>query len=130
MSVRWKEVQAIVDNVHGHAWGHASLTDTRLLLERNNLWTEAAAEYVSQIIENCTVCPATAPPQPSRKVSTSTLSRNFNEIVCVDHFFYLESVRLLHCMEVAARFSAAFIVESASIDESVFGFQACWLSPF
>ena len=57
------------------------------------------------------------------------LSCSVNEVACIDHF-YLDSVRLLHCMDVSTRFSAVFILSSASIDDGFFGFEACYLSHF
>lgn len=101
----------------------------KLLIERNGLWSETVADYVSRLIEICHACRATAPPHPNRKVSISSLSRNFNEAVCVDHF-YLESVSFLHCMDMATRFSAAFVVKSMTLEEAIFEFESCWLSQF
>lgn len=125
----WKEVKAIIDKVHRHVCGHASLTDMRLLLERNNLWSDRVVDYVHKLIENCVSCRSTAPPQPNRKVSISSLSNNFNEVVCVDHF-YLDGVQLLHCMDTATRCSAAFVVSSTALDDAVFGFENCWVNQF
>lgn len=48
----WNQVKAIVDKVHRHVRGHASLTGIRLLLKRNSLWSEHVADYVHQLIEN------------------------------------------------------------------------------
>lgn len=122
----WNQVKAIFDKVQSHVCGHGSLTDMSLLLQRKNLWTEPVADHVHQLIESCVSCRATAPPQPSRKVSISSLSRNFNEIVCVDHF-YFDGVQLLHCMDSATQFSAAYVVGYSAFDEAVFGFEACWV---
>ena len=43
------ELKAIVDKVHRHVYGHASFKDLFILLERNNLWNEAAEEYVYNV---------------------------------------------------------------------------------
>ena len=34
----WPEIKAIIDKVHNHVCGHASLRDMQILLERNSLW--------------------------------------------------------------------------------------------
>ena len=125
----WSKVKGIVDKVHKHVCGHATLTDIRILLERNDMWNAAVEEYVSQLLQRCRSCRATAPPQPSRKVSISSLSKSLNEVVCVDHF-YLENFRLFHAMDLTTRFSAAYVVSTASMDDSVMAFEACWLSQF
>lgn len=82
----WKQTKAIIDKVHCHLRGHANYINMRLLLERNNLWSDMIADYVGRLVEPCVACHSTAPPQPSRKVSISPLSRNFNEVLCIDHF--------------------------------------------
>ena len=99
----------------------------RLLLQLNDLWKEAVENYVLQLLQQRISCRGTAPPHPSTKISISSLSCNSNEIVCIVHF-YLATVRLLHFMDESTRFSAAFIVSSTSMDESNYGFDACWLS--
>ena len=125
----WTEVKNIVDKVHKHVCGHANYTDYRLLLERNELWNDAVAAYVAQSIENCTACKSTAAPQPNRKVSISSLSKHFNEILCIDHF-YLDEVRLMHCMDLVSRYSTALAVDSASTKDAVHAFEATWASQF
>jgi len=125
----WCEVKAVVDKVPKHVCGHANFTDMRMLLERNGLWNDTVEDYVDKLISDCTACRSTAPPQPSHKVSISTMSKEFNDTVCVDHF-YLESVRLMHCMDIVTRFSAAFVVTSSSMDDAVFAYESCWLSQF
>lgn len=101
----------------------------QLLLERNSSWSDAGRYYVHQLIESCVSCQSTALPQPSRKVYISSLSRSFNDVVCIDRF-YLEGVQRLHCIDMATKFSAANVVKSASLYEAVFGFGACWLNQF
>lgn len=91
----WSQIKSIAGKVHKHVCGHANFNDSRLLLERNALWSDDLSDYVSQLIKKCTLCRATAPPQPSRKVATSSLSREFNDVVSVDHF-HLDSTRMLH----------------------------------
>lgn len=78
-----------------------------------------------QLIENCILCSATLPLQPSRKVSTFSLSRNFNEVVCIDHF-YLNGVQLLICIDSATRFSAGYVVGSSALDEAVLDLMFVW----
>lgn len=63
----WNQIKTIIDKVDGHVCGHASLTDMRLLLERNSLWPDAFANYVHQHIESCVSCRSTAPPQPAER---------------------------------------------------------------
>ena len=104
-SKSWIEVKKIIDKVHKHVCGHATYTDFLLLLERNDLWNESVASYVCKIIKECTALKSSAPAKPSRKVSISTLSKQFKDVVCVDHF-YLDELRLMHFMDLVTRFSA------------------------
>ena len=125
----WSEVKAIIEKVHKHVCGHANYADLQLLLERNELRNGSVASYVHQLIESCSACHSSAPPQPNRKVSISSLSRAFNEIVCVDHF-YLDAIRLMHCMDLGSRLSTVHVVHTATISEAVIGFEACWVPHF
>lgn len=125
----WAWAKSIIDKVHKHVCGHANFTDFQLLLKRNDLWNEAVASYVQKLVEGCTACPFTAPPQPSRKVSISSMSTQFNQVVCVDHF-YLDEIRLMHCMDLVSRFSAIQVVDSETLADAVAAFEACWMSHF
>lgn len=57
------------------------------------------------------------------------LNRQLNEVQCVDHF-HLDDVTLSHCMDTATRYSAAYVVESAALNDAVIEFESCWLSQF
>ena len=83
----WSDVRRVMARVHKHVCGHASYADIKTLLERNNLWNEQSQLYVSYLIEECNSCKAVSPPHPNRRVSLSSLNRDFNDIVCLDHFF-------------------------------------------
>ena len=125
----WNEIKSIIDKVHKHVCGHANFTDFQSLLKRNELWNEAVASYVHKLVEECTACRATALPHPNRKVSISSMSKHFNEVVCVDHF-YLGEIRLMHCMDLVSRFSTVQVVDSANLDDAVSAFEACWVNQF
>ena len=57
------------------------------------------------------------------------MSRSFNELVCIDHF-YLADLCLLHVMDFVTRYSSCSIVPSASLSDAILDFESCWLSPF
>ena len=71
----WSDVKRIIDKVHKHVCGHASFTDYKLLLERNRLWNDVIASYLTQVVNACTACRSTFVPEPSRKVSIISLSK-------------------------------------------------------
>lgn len=125
----WIDVKRIVDKVHKHVCGHSNLTDIRMFLERNNIWNNAVEKYVNDLLKNCRSCKSTAPPQPSRKVSISSMSKGINETVCIDHL-YLEGIRLFHVMDLVTRFSSAFVVSDATMKQTINAFEACWASQF
>ena len=125
----WAVLQNILDKVHRHVCGHANFTDMRLLLERNEMWSPAVQQYLTQVVDRCTSCRHTAPPEPSRKVSISSFSTAFNEVVAVDHF-HLEGVRIFHCMDVATRYSIGNVCVSASLDDAAHDFHQSWLAQF
>lgn len=91
-------------------------------MERSGLWNAAAESYVNTVTSNCTSFNSTAPPQPERKVSVSTLSPEFNDKVCVDHLF-LENMRVFHCMDARTRYSTAHVDNSPTLHDAEMEFE-------
>ena len=104
----WPQLKRIVDRAHEHTCGHATFSDIRSLLSRNQLWTPAVEHYLSTVIDKCYNCITASAPMPSRRVAISSLNRSFNENVCIDHF-YLDDIRLFHCMDSVSRYSTCYI---------------------
>lgn len=46
----WSKLRGIVDKVHRHTFGHFSYADMRILIHRNQLWTEDIQNFLSYII--------------------------------------------------------------------------------
>lgn len=101
----WKTIKHIVDKVHRHVCGHSPYSDIKLLLIRNEFWNETVERYLSEIVEKCSGCRHMSLLVGTRKVSLSSMSRSFNELVCVDHF-YLNDICVLHVMDSVTRYSA------------------------
>ena len=74
-------------------------------------------------------CKLSCTPPTNRCVSLSSLNREFNEIVCIDHFF-LENATVFHAMDVATRFSAGIVVESTSMETVILNLELIWFSNF
>lgn len=125
----WKAMKKIVDKVHNHVCGHASFSDIKTLLERNNLFTDECAKYLTTVLDQCNSCIRTSEPKPARKVSLSSISRTFNDTVCVDHLF-LDSMPVFHIMDSTSRYSVGAVVESTGMEHAVEVFESLWLSPF
>lgn len=98
----WLETRRVIDKVHRHTCGHASYSDMRTLLQRNNYWSEAAQRYLADVVQRCEHCIASSTPLPSRKVALGSLDRSMNDLVLIDHFF-LEDVKLFHAMDSHSR---------------------------
>lgn len=125
----WKEIQKVIDKVHKHVFGHASFTDFRILLERNGIWNESIQDYVKNIIDSCRYCKHSAPPEPPRKVSISSLSKQINDVLCIDHF-YLDDMCLIHFMDLTTRFSMDLIVQSTATSEVIMALETTWIPSF
>jgi len=125
----WIETKKIVDKVHTHVCGHSNFSDIKILLERNSIWDESVEKYLVQIMESCISCRTTALPKPSRKVSLSSMSRQFNDVVCVDHFF-LDNLCIFHAMDAITRYSAGSCVPDTSMVHSILSFETLWISQF
>lgn len=128
-SMSSKELKSVADKVHKHICAHADISDVKLLLQRNNLLSPDVEKYLTFVMSRCSGCRSTAKPQGSRKVSLSSLNRDFNEVVCVDHVF-LDNIRLFDVMDAKIRYSAGTICDDLSVQSSILSFVSCWLNPF
>ena len=72
-TLTWPYIKRIVDRVHKHVCGHAAYSDIRTLLKRNNLWSSAVQHYLDRMVHKCQSCVQSSRPQPTRKVSLSSL---------------------------------------------------------
>ena len=125
----WKDVKAIVDKVHPHVWGHSNYADMRVLLERNNLWNEQVEKYLPLVLERYPNCQTAALPKPARKVSLSSMTREFNKVVSVDHLFLGDNCAF-HIMDTKSRYSVGAVVENTNMIDAIEVFESIWLSEF
>lgn len=107
----WKNIKRTIDKVYTHVCSHANHTDFNQLLQINNMWDDQVDQYVTNINSNFPSCRPTAHPQPRSMVSISSLSKKFNQIMCIDHFF-LDHVCFVHFMDRTSRLSTAEIVKN------------------
>ena len=125
----WSEIKAIVDKVHKHVCGHASLRDMQILLERNDMWSTEVKAYLHQTVEVCHQCKVTDEPKDMRKVSLRDLSSSFNDRVCLDHVF-LDDYVVLHFMDSSTRLSQGAIVTTKTVREAIDHFEMIWVSQY
>lgn len=110
-----------------HVCGHTSLSDFKILLQRNNLWNDTVEYCIQDLVPDCKSCHAFELLEPSRKVSISSLSNELNEVVCVDHF-YLDELCVVHFMYMSTRFSTALMAEHRSINTAIRAFEETWIT--
>ena len=125
----WKEIRQVVDKVHKHVCGHSNYTDIKILLQRNSLWSNEVQKYLSNTLEHCPKCVATSEPLTTRKVSLSSLNREFNSVVCIDHL-HLDDNRVFHIMDASSRYSAGDVVDTTAMKQAIASFESLWISPF
>lgn len=118
-----------MDKVHRHVCGHSNFNDVKLLLQRNMLWSQECSSYLSKVMEECKFCHLIDSPLGSRLVSLANMSRGFNEVVCVDHFFP-ENLDVFYVMDAKTRYSSGCIVSSTNMHEAVAAFDSHWVSTF
>lgn len=80
-------------------------------------------------MEHCRGCRCTSAPEPSRKVSLSSLSKSFNHMVGVDYLF-LDGLRVFHVMDSSTRFSSGLVCDETAMVSSTTAFPSPSLSPF
>ena len=96
--LHWSELKKIMDKVHKHSCGHASLRITQILLQSNNMWPSEVEKYLNQVVSSRTDYAKTHDPKQARKVSLSSINRSFNKVVCTDHL-HLGNLRIFHIMD-------------------------------
>lgn len=79
------------------------------MLMQNNLCSAEVKKHPSQVLEECPNFHVTALPNPARKVSLSSLSRDFNMDVCVGHMF-VDEICVFHITETKSRYSVGSVV--------------------
>lgn len=125
----WSALKRIVGTVCKHVCGHATFTDYKLLLQRNRVCNDFVASYLTKFVNACTAYHSTWVPQPSRKVSISSLSKKPNEVLCTDHL-YLEYVLLMYLMDFTTWYSSALVVTSNNLKEAIIFLEASWVLQF
>ncbi len=124
-----QDLKKIIDKVLKHVCGHAPLSDTKILLERNDLWSTEVEKYLHRIVDSSESCSKTHEPKKARKVSLSSLNRSFNELVSIDHF-HLGNLRLCHIMCASTRYSIASVVPNTGMEAAIHALEAHWISEF
>lgn len=99
------------------------------MLERNQLWSDNADEYIKQLITNCCEYRYTMLSHPPRKVSLCSINRSFNQLVCVHHIS-IDEYCILHAMNTKTRFSVSVICNDTSMNIAMYVLQMGWLTPF
>lgn len=125
----WNDKKNIINRVHKHTCGHSNYKDIKLLLQRNKIWDENCVGFLSYLLESCPHCAVVSQPSRNRTVSLRSMSSNFNDVVCVDHFF-LNNMDVFHAMDYHTRYSAGTIVESPNMEYAIQFLEAGWISPF
>lgn len=125
----WPELKRIVDKVHRHVCRHSNYNDIKLVLQRNNILTDTCASYLTKLLQGCSHCHVIDVPTGSRVVSLANVSRSFNEVVCVDHFFP-ENLVVFNVMDARNRYFVGCIVSSTNMSEAVAAFESLWVSQF
>lgn len=125
----WKQIKSIIGKVHRHVCGHSDYTEIKVLLQRNNVRDIQAEKYLHEVLETCASFRTTSLPNPAQKVTLSSLSREFDSVVCVDHMF-LEYSCAFHTMDSKTRYSVGAIVESSNMMQDVEVFESIWISEF
>lgn len=121
--------KSIVDNGHQHVGGHYSFTNMKMLFDRTEIRSANEHKYLSSVIETCANCLKNCLPQPARKVSLSFMSRDFNDVVCVDHLL-LDELLVFHAIDSVTRYSVGCVVPDTKICRAVKALDSLWISQF
>lgn len=126
--INWRDKTKIIYRVHEHVCGHSKYYDISLLLKQNKIWDDDCVRYLSHILETCPSDHVVDAPSTNRPVSLSNMSREFNDVVAVDHFNLDATV--FHCMDVYTRYSVGTVVSDKSMGTAVELLEQVWVTPF
>ena len=118
----WNELKAIVDKVHHHVCGNSNYEDIKVLLSRNELWNPDVKKYLAHLLDCCPDCTAVQAPKEQRPVSLSSMSREFNDVVCVDHSF-LDTEKVFYITDSSSRYSAGGHVTDMGMQASIIALE-------
>lgn len=100
-----------------------SLTRDFFLGEKH-LWSEAVAQYISNIVYSFSACSSAALPQQSQKVSIWSLF-GASMMLFVLTIFYLESICFPHCTDMTTMYTTFSTVKSTSFESGVHVLKHC-----
>lgn len=120
------KIKVVVDKLPRHICGQATYTDIWKLLEGNKNWSDEIDEYLTSFLDACVPRQAVMPRKKSCEVSLAALIQQFHQLVCMDHLL-VANVMFFHFVDAASRFSAAAVVDSISLADSMVSFEACWI---
>lgn len=119
------EHKKIFDRVHKHVCGHSNFEDISLLLKRNHIWSDDIAHYLGQIFDTCPDCTIVKQPLGMRPVSHSRMSRDLNDVVCLDHL-HLEDLTVFHIMDSATTYSTGSVVSNKTPATAIKELESAW----
>lgn len=119
-SMSWYRIKWVIDRVHERTCGQAQFPYIKPLVVINGLWNEAENHYLASIISSCRHFLATSGPSRIQNVSLSSVTREFNDTACIDHF-YLEDQILCNGHWIA-------LLRSASSKNYQHGWIHEWIS--
>lgn len=125
----WQKHRAVADKIHKNICGHADISYLKLLIERNKLLSPDVEKYLTHIMSWFSGCRSTTEPQRSRNVSLSSMNRDFNEVLCVDHVL-LDKIKVFHVMDAKTCYSAGTVCDDLIIKSSILPFISCRLNLF
>lgn len=128
-ALSWKEPQKMVDKDHRHVFEHSKYLNIKILLERNNLWSNEVEKYLCRVPKKCSSYSTTAKLEQARKVSFSSISISCDKIVCIDHIHF-GGLRVLHIMDSAVWYLVGAVVEIPSMAAAIFQHEAQLIFPF
>lgn len=91
----------------------------RTLHQRNKLWNDQTQSYLSNVMSNCSDCKASSTPPPNRRVLLSSLNREFNDVVCMDHMF-LDKITVFRMMYVTTIYFVGYVVDNVSMENVIY----------
>lgn len=68
LKVPWSNIGTICDKIRNHVFGHAALSNMKILLERNNVLSNMANSYLGSVKSHCDACQCTARPRQAHKL--------------------------------------------------------------
>lgn len=125
----WPHVETIIARAHLHVRKHPHLSNIRMLLTCNRLWSDEAVDGTKKATTSSCGRRFTALPQPSIQIFFSFVNKTFNYFLWIYRVWFGGQC-ILHTRDNKNCFFSCAIYNFTSLPNTIYALRIRWLSLF